>query len=121
VNATVTVVGYLTDDPEIHHPASGVTTAEITVASPTATSTRATIPGPAKLLYLPCALRRADAATVVAALKRGTPVIITGHLSERICTTPVGQRRSLLELDVDDIGICVTAASTRSPLVRVAH
>ena len=82
----------------------------------------ATIPGPAEFIYLPCTLRRADAGTVVAALKRGTPVIITGHLGERIYTTPAGQRRSLLELAVDDIGVCLTAATgILAPLVSVAQ
>ena len=121
MNANVTVVGYLTDDPDIRHPATGVTIAEITVACPTATATGETSTGPTEAVYLPCTLRRADADTAVAALKRGTRVIVTGHLSERICTTPVGQRRSLLELDVEDIGICVTATGTPARLVSVAQ
>jgi single-strand DNA-binding protein len=118
----VTVVGYLTDDPEIHHPTTGVTTAEITVACPRATATGETSTGPTEVIYLPCAIRRADAETAAADLKRGTRVIVTGHLSERICSTPTGQRRSMLELEVDDIGICLTAdTGTLAPLVSVAQ
>ena len=102
---TLTVVGNLTADPELRFTTSGAAVANFTVASTPRTFDRAT--GDWKdgdTLFLRCTLWRQAAEHVAESLHKGARVIVSGHLNQRSFETREGEKRSVMELLVDEIG-----------------
>lgn len=99
---TITVVGNLTSDPELHFIPSGAAVVNFTVAStPRVKKGDEWVDGEA--LFLRCNGWRDIAENVANTLTRGARVIVTGHLKQRSFEKD-GQKRSVIELEVDEIG-----------------
>ncbi|GGM82718.1 single-stranded DNA-binding protein [Longimycelium tulufanense] len=102
---TITVVGNLTADPELRFLPSGVAVANVTVASTPRTFDRQagewTDGDP---LFLRCTIWKQLAEHVAESLHRGARVLVTGRLRQRSYETKDGEKRSVIELEVDDLG-----------------
>jgi single-strand DNA-binding protein len=102
---TLTVVGNLVQDPELRYTTSGTAVSNFTVASTPRIYDRTT--GEWKdgdTLFLRCTLWRQAAEHVTTSLTKGTRVIVTGHLNQRTYETGEGDKRTLTELVVDEVG-----------------
>src|SRR5213593_4335937 len=102
---TITVIGNLTDDPELRFTPSGAAVAKFRVASTPRTLDRAS--GEWKdgeALFLRCSVWRQAAENVAESLQRGTAVIVQGRLKQRSYETKEGEKRTVYELDVDEVG-----------------
>lgn len=101
----VTVVGNLTADPELRFTPSGAAVANFTVASTPRTFDKTS--GEWKdgeALFLRCNIWRQAAENVAETLIRGARVIVTGRLKQRSFETREGEKRTVVELDADEIG-----------------
>lgn len=104
-DTVITVVGNLTADPELRYTSSGVAVASFTVASTPRTYDRES--GQWKdgeALFLRCSLWRDAAQNAVDSLRKGMRVIAQGRLTQRSWQNNEGERRSSIELQVDEIG-----------------
>ncbi|MGB3886791.1 single-stranded DNA-binding protein [Gordonia sp. (in: high G+C Gram-positive bacteria)] len=104
-DTVITVVGNLTADPELRFTASGAPVANFTVASTPRTFDRQTNEWKdGEALFLRCSIWRDVAENVTESLKKGTRVIVQGKLKQRSYDTREGERRTVVELEVDEIG-----------------
>lgn len=109
---TITVIGNLTADPELRFTPSGHAVANFTVASTPRTFDKTTGEWKdADALFLRCSIWRDPAERVTESLKRGHRVIVTGRLRQRSFETKEGDKRTVVELDVDEIGPSLRWAS----------
>ncbi|WP_406729382.1 single-stranded DNA-binding protein [Streptomyces sp. GD-15H] len=117
----VTVVGNLTDDPEIRSIPSGDAVAHFTVASTPRTFDRQSNEWrDADTLFLRCSAWRQTAEHVAQCLTRGTRVIVQGRLHQRTYETREGEKRTVIELEALEIGPSLRyAAATVSRIPRV--
>lgn len=112
--AVLTVVGNLTADPELRYTPSGGAVASFTIASTPRTFDRtANEWKDGDPLFLRCSLRRQAAENAADGLTRGTRVIAQGRLQQRSYETGDGEKRTVIELQVDEIGPSVKYASVR--------
>jgi single-strand DNA-binding protein len=101
----ITVVGNLTDDPEIRFTPSGDAVAHFTVASTPRTFDRQSNKWKdADTLFLRCSVWRQAANHVAQSLLRGARVIVQGRLHQRTYETREGEKRTVIELEVTEIG-----------------
>ena len=101
----ITVVGNLTADPELRFTASGAAVANFTVASTPRTFNRTSGEWEdGQPLFLRCGLWRQPAENVAESLLKGTRVILTGRLRQRSFETKDGEKRTVIELEVDEVG-----------------
>jgi len=110
----ITVVGNLTADPELRFTASGAAVANFTVASTPRTFDRAS--GEWKdgeALFLRCNIWRQAAENVAESLTRGSRVVVTGRLKQRSFDTKEGEKRTVIELEVDEIGPSLRYATAK--------
>jgi len=110
----ITVVGNLTADPELRFTASGAAVANFTVASTPRTFDRAS--GEWKdgeALFLRCNIWRQAAENVAESLTRGSRVVVTGRLRQRSFDTKEGEKRTVIELEVDEIGPSLRYATAK--------
>jgi single-strand DNA-binding protein len=101
----ITVVGNLTADPELRFTPSGHAVASFTVASTPRTFDKNS--GEWKdgeALFLRCSAWRAMAEQLAECLQRGHRVIVTGRLQQRSYETKEGEKRTVIEMQVDEIG-----------------
>jgi single-strand DNA-binding protein len=113
-DTVVTIVGNLTSDPELRFTPSGAAVANFTVASTPRTFDRAS--GEWKdgeALFLRCALWRQPAENAAESLTRGTRVIVQGRLTQRSYDTKEGEHRTVVELQVDEIGPSLRYATAK--------
>ena len=111
---TLTVVGNLTEDPTLRFTPSGVAVAGFTVASTPRTYDRQS--GEWKdgdALFLRCSLWREAAENVAESLTRGARVIVTGRLRQRSFETREGEKRTVIELDADEVGPSLRYATAK--------
>lgn len=111
---TLTVVGNLTSDPEIRYTAAGAAVASFTVASTPRTFDRQS--GEWKdgeALFLRCNVWRQVAENVAESLTRGSRVLVSGRLRQRSFETKEGEKRSVVELEVDEIGPSLRYATAK--------
>jgi single-strand DNA-binding protein len=102
---TLTIIGNLVQDPELRFTASGAAVANFTVAStPRIFDRTAGEWKDGETLFLRCTLWRQAAEHVAESLTKGTRVIVNGHLDQRTFETREGEKRTVIELIVDDIG-----------------
>ncbi|MGW0933150.1 single-stranded DNA-binding protein [Streptomyces sp. NPDC002644] len=100
----ITVTGNLVDDPELRFTQSGASVANFRVASTPRTFDRqANEWKDGESLFLTCSAWRGLAENVAASLQRGMRVIVQGRLKQRQYEKD-GERRSVYELDVDEVG-----------------
>jgi single-strand DNA-binding protein len=111
----VTVVGNLTADPELRFTANGATpVANFTVASTPRTFDRASGEWrDGEALFLRCSIWREAAENVAETLTKGMRVIVQGRLSQRSYDTREGERRTVVELQVDEVGPSLRYASAK--------
>src|SRR6204780_4844210 len=110
----ITVIGNLTADPELRFTPSGAAVANFTVASTPRTFDRQS--GEWKdgeALFLRCAIWREAAENVAESLTRGSRVIVTGRLKQRSFETREGEKRTVVEVDVDEIGPSLRYATAK--------
>ena len=101
----ITIVGNLTADPEVRFTPSGAGVASFTVASTPRVFDRQT--GEYKdgeTLFMRCSIWREAAENVAESLKKGLRVIVQGRLVQRSFTTREGENRTVVEMQVDEIG-----------------
>ncbi|RSM84552.1 single-stranded DNA-binding protein [Kibdelosporangium aridum] len=110
----ITVVGNLTADPELRFTSSGAAVASFTVASTPRTFDRQS--GEWKdgeALFMRCSIWRQAAENVAESLTRGARVIVTGRLKQRSYDTREGEKRTVIELEVDEIGPSLRYATAK--------
>ena len=101
----ITVVGNLTDDPELRFTPSGAAVANFTIASTPRTFDKQTNTWKdGDALFLRCSIWRQAAENVAETLTKGMRVMVTGNLRQRSYQTQQGENRTVIELDVDEIG-----------------
>src|SRR6266511_569088 len=113
-DTTITVIGNLTDDPELRFTPSGAAVAKFRVASTPRYLDKAS--GEWKdgdPLFLPCTIWRDAAEHVAESLTRGARVIVTGRLRQRSYETREGEKRTLIELEADEIGPSLRYATAK--------
>ena len=115
----ITIVGNLTTDPELRFTPSGAAVASFTVASTPRTFDRQTGEWKnAESLFMPCQAWRQMAENIAESLTKGTRVIVQGRLTQRSYTTREGEQRTVVEMQVDEIGPSLRYAKaqvTRQP------
>ncbi|HEU0256255.1 MAG TPA: single-stranded DNA-binding protein [Microbacteriaceae bacterium] len=114
----ITVIGNLTADPELRYTQSGVAVASFTVASTPRTFDRASNEWKdGEALFLRCSAWRDVAEHVAGSLTKGARVIVQGRLRQRSYETREGEKRTVIELTVDEVGPSLryaTATLTRT-------
>jgi len=110
----ITVVGNLTDDPELRFTPSGAAVANFTVASTPRQFDRQTNEWKdGDPLFLRCSIWRQAAENVAESLTKGARVIVQGRLKQRSFETREGEKRTVFELDVDEIGPSLRYATAK--------
>jgi single-strand DNA-binding protein len=110
----ITVAGNLTADPELRFTPSGAAVASFTIASTPRTFDRNTNEWKdGDALFLRCSAWRQLAENVAESLTRGAAVVATGRLKQRSFETREGEKRTVVELDVDDIGPSLKRATAK--------
>jgi single-strand DNA-binding protein len=110
----ITVVGNLTDDPELRFTPSGAAVANFTVASTPRSFNRQTNAWEdGETLFLRCSIWRQAAENVAESLQRGMRVIVQGRLKSRSYETREGEKRTVMELEADEIGPSLTWATAK--------
>ncbi len=111
---TITIVGNLTADPELRFTPSGAAVANFTVASTPRTFDRQSNDWKdGETLFMRCSVWRDAAENVAESLHRGTRVVVSGRLKSRSYDTKEGEKRTVMELDVDEVGPSLRYASAK--------
>jgi single-strand DNA-binding protein len=111
---TITLVGNLTADPELRFTPSGAAVANFTVASTPRTFDRQTNEWrDGDAMFLNCAVWRQAAENVAESLQKGMRVIVQGRLKSRSYETREGEKRTVFEIDVDEIGPALRYATAK--------
>jgi len=113
-DTTITIVGNLTADPELRFTPSGAAVANFTVASTPRIYDRQT--GEWKdgeALFLRCNIWREAAENVAESLTRGMRVIVVGRLKQRSFETREGEKRTVIEVEVDEVGPSLRYATAK--------
>ena len=111
---TITIVGNLTSDPELRWTPSGAPVASFTIASTPRHYDRETNQWKdGDPLFLRASIWRAYAENVAETLTKGMAVIATGRLKQRSYEDREGVKRTIVELDVDDIGPTLRFATAK--------
>ncbi|CAM3443113.1 single-stranded DNA-binding protein [Stackebrandtia soli] len=110
----ITVIGNLTDDPELRYTPSGAAVAKFTVASTPRTFDKASGEWrDGEALFLNCNAWRQLAENVAESLSRGTRVVVQGRLRQRSYETREGEKRTVVEMEVDEIGPSLRFATAK--------
>jgi single-strand DNA-binding protein len=116
IDPVLTVIGNLTADPELSYTPGGAALACFTIACTTRSSDRSSRQRKeGEPLFLRCSLWRQAAENAAEGLSRGTRVIAHGRLQQRSYQTSDGDKRSVIELQVDEIG-----PSMKYAMVKIA-
>lgn len=110
----ITVVGNLTADPELRFTPSGAAVANFTVAStPRAFDRQTNEWKDGEALFMRCNIWRDAAENVAESLTKGARVIVSGRLKQRSYETREGEKRTVVELEVDEIGPSLRYATAK--------
>jgi single-strand DNA-binding protein len=113
-DTVITVIGNLTDDPELRFTPSGAAVANFTIASTPRMLDKATNEWKdGDALFLRCSIWRQAAENVAETLTRGARVIAQGRLVQRSYETREGEKRTVVELQVDEIGPSLKYATAK--------
>ena len=116
---TLTVIGNLTSDPELRYTSGGLAVANFTIASTPRNFDRASNEWKdGEALFLRASCWREFAEHVASSLTKGTRVVVQGRLRQRSYETKEGEKRTSMELEVDEIGPSLryaTAQLVRAP------
>jgi single-strand DNA-binding protein len=100
----ITIVGNLTDDPELRYTANGAAVANFTVAYSTRIRDAAGNWTDGDTSFFRVNVWRALAENAAESLTRGTRVVVTGRLKQRSWENQEGEKRSMIEIEADDVG-----------------
>ena len=104
-DTVITIIGNLTSDPELRFTPSGAAVADFTIASTPRTLDRQTQEWKdGEALFLRCSVWRQAAENVAESLTRGSRVMAQGRLKQRSFETKEGEKRTVVELEIDEIG-----------------
>ena len=110
----ITVVGNLTDDPDLRFTPSGAAVANFTVAStPRFFDKQTNEWRDGEALFLRCSVWRQAAESVAESLTRGARVIVQGRLKQRSYETREGEKRTTVELEVEEVGPSLKYATAK--------
>ena len=110
----ITIVGNLTADPELRFTPNGSAVANFTVASTPRVMDKATNEWKdGEALFMRCAVWRQAAENIAESLQRGARVIVTGRLKQRSYDTKEGEKRTVIELEVDEVGPSLKYATAK--------
>ena len=113
-DTTLTLIGNLTGDPELRFTPSGAAVANFTVAStPRAFDRQSNEWKDGETLFMRCSVWRDAAENVAESLQRGSRVIVTGRLKSRSYDTKEGEKRTVVELEVDELGPSLRYATAK--------
>jgi single-strand DNA-binding protein len=113
-DTVITVIGNLTADPELRFTAAGAAVAGFTVASTPRMFDRQTNEWKdGEALFLRCSIWRDAAENVAETLTRGSRVIVSGRLKQRSYDTREGEKRTVIELEVEEIGPSLKYATAK--------
>ena len=110
----ITVVGNLTRDPELRYTQSGLAVANFTIASTPRTFDRASNEWKdGEALFMRCSVWRQYAENVAESLTKGMRVVVTGRLKQRSYETREGEKRTVVEMEVDEVGPSLKYATAK--------
>lgn len=110
----ITLIGNLTADPELRFTPSGAAVANFTVASTPRTFDRQTNEWKdGDAMFINCSVWRQYAENVAESLTKGARVIVSGRLKSRSYETREGEKRTVFEVDVDEIGPALRYATAK--------
>ncbi|WP_216896499.1 single-stranded DNA-binding protein [Nocardia alni] len=113
-DTVITVIGNLTADPELRFTPAGAAVANFTVASTPRVFDRNTNEWKdGEALFLRCNIWREAAENVAESLTRGSRVIVSGRLKQRSFETREGEKRTVVELEVDEVGPSLKYATAK--------
>lgn len=113
-DTVITIVGNLTADPEVRFTSSGAAVANFTIASTPRSFDRNTSEWKdGETLFMRCSIWRQAAENVAESLTRGTRVIASGRLKQRSFETREGEKRTVVEMEVDEIGPSLRTATAK--------
>ena len=111
---TLTIIGNLTNDPELRFTPSGSAVANFTVASTPKTFDRNSNEWKdGETLFMRCAAWKEMGENVAESLTKGMRVVVTGRLKSRSYDTKEGEKRTVIELEVDEIGPSLKYANAK--------
>ena len=111
---TITIIGNLVDDPDLRFTPSGAAVANFRIASTPRTFDRQTNEWKdGETLFMTCAVWRQAAENVAESLQRGMRVIVQGRLKSRSFETREGEKRTVFEIDVDEVGPSLRSATAK--------
>ena len=110
----ITVVGNLVDDPELRFTPSGAAVAKFRIAStPRFLDKQTNEWKDGESLFLSCNVWRQAAENVAESLQRGMRVIVQGRLKQRSYETKEGEKRTVYEVEVDEVGPSLKSATAK--------
>jgi single-strand DNA-binding protein len=110
----ITLVGNLVDDPELRFTPSGAAVAKVRIASTPRTFDRQTNEWKdGESLFLTCNVWRQPAENCAESLQRGMRVIVQGRLRQRTYETKEGEKRTVFEVEVDEVGPSLRSATAK--------
>jgi single-strand DNA-binding protein len=113
-DTVITIIGNLTGDPELRFTPSGAAVANFTVASTPRQFDRTSNDWKdGETLFMRCSVWRDAAENVAESLQRGTRVLVSGRLKSRSYETKEGEKRTVIELDVDEVGPSLKYATAK--------
>ncbi|HET7397517.1 MAG TPA: single-stranded DNA-binding protein [Intrasporangium sp.] len=113
-DTVITIIGNLTADPELRFTPSGAAVANFTVAStPRQFDRQSNEWKDSETLFMRCSVWREAAENVAESLTRGARVIVAGRLKSRSYETKEGEKRTVVELEVDEIGPSLRSATAK--------
>ena len=113
-DTTITIIGNLTDDPELRYTPNGAAVANFTVASTPRFLDKATNEWKdGDALFLRCNVWRQAAENVAESLQRGMRVIVSGRLKQRSYETKEGEKSTVYEVEVDEVGPSLRYATAK--------
>jgi single-strand DNA-binding protein len=113
-DTVITLVGNLVDDPELRFTPSGQAVAKFRIASTPRFMDKATNEWKdGESLFLTCNVWRQAAENVAESLTRGMRVIVQGRLKQRSYETKEGEKRTVFEVEVDEVGPSLRSATAK--------
>jgi single-strand DNA-binding protein len=113
-DTNITIIGNLVDDPELRFTPSGAAVAKFRVASTPRFFDRNTNEWKdGDSLFLQCQIWRQAAENVAESLTRGMRVIVSGRLKQRSYETKEGEKRTVFEVEVDEVGPSLRNATAK--------
>src|SRR5919112_368431 len=113
-DTVITLVGNLVDDPELRFTPSGAAVANFRIASTPRTFDKQTNEWKdGDALFLSCSVWRQAAENVAESLQRGMRVVVQGRLKSRTYETREGEKRTVFEIEVEEVGPSLKFATAK--------